>query len=301
MTSTNDKILIHEQKKNLRQVRWLIFWVLISINVVSLSTAAIFSFIQTTVILDYMAMAAIHILAVMLPLIIYFKTIKPDTKKINLRRNKFTIPQGLIIIILAAAGQFIMAISNVPIQMLRETQYFPAPLNNVELLIGIIVIAIIPAILEELLFRGIIFGISEQNSKMFAVIFSTFVFALLHSDIFVFPGLLFLGIMTVVVMIRTNSIYAAMLYHFINNAATFLVSYLVHQGILATSASILFIFTAAIVVFIVGIFIFQILTPNAPKYKEKPPMQLVLKNIFSIPIILCIAITIFIQFFNPFM
>jgi len=301
----NDKILIHEQKKSMRQIRWLIFWVLISLNVVTLSIDAIFSFIETTTLLNYARMLIIHILAVLIPLVIYFKTVRePESQKISLRLNKFSFMQGLMIVILAAAGQFIMAILNVPMVLL-QTNVFQIEMaesiiissNSIEFIVGVAVMAIIPAILEEILFRGVIFGGTERQSTIFAVLFSTFVFALVHPNIFNFAGLIFLGLMTVMVMLRTNSIYAAILYHFINNLTAFLFFQLSHSAGYINVPLTVFMILGAIVVFIVSIFIFRIITPNAPKYKDKKAAPLLLRNIFSVPIILCMVITVAVQYF----
>ena len=297
MELKNEKLMIAEQKRNIRQIRWLIFWVMISLNVVTLTIESIFTFMDQTVILDYTRMMVTHILAVLLPLIIYFKISGINPEKISLRLNKFSFLQALIIMLLAIAGQFIIAIPIIPIQLQLGVPTSFAPIGVTEILMGFMAITIIPAVLEEVLFRGVLFGGMERQSTMLAVVFSSFVFALLHANILNFFGYVFLGLMTVMVMLRTNSIYAAIFYHFIFNLTAFILGVTASQIPLSVSF-IVWLFLSSVVVFIVSIFIFRLLTPNAQKYRSKKTGSLLLSNIFSIPIILCIIITIVIQYFR---
>jgi len=301
MKIQSETLLIHEQKKNIRQIRWLIFWVLISLNVMMLSIDAVFSFMPPpSPGLNYIRMIFTHILAVLLPVIIFFKTRETNSsQKILLRLNKIPAKQILIIIVLAIAGQFIIAISNIPMQMWLGIPTSPAPGTGFEILLAVIAVAIIPSILEEILFRGIIFGGLEKQSTTFAVIFSAFVFAMLHPNILNFFGYIFLGIITAMIMLRTKSLYAAIIYHFVYNLTAFVLGYTASQTEL-TIAFIVWLFLSSIVVFVVTLFIFRLVTPNAPKYKAKNTAALLLGNILSIPIMLCIILTVIIQYFKFF-
>lgn len=297
--SHNQKILFHEQKRNMRRVRWLIFWVMVSLSIISVVISAIFTFLQTTVMLNYARMIFTHILAILIPLIIYFKVSGANTHKISMRLNKFSVAEALIIIIIAMAGQFIMAIINIPMRILQDTVLINTsvgllPGNNLELAVGIFAVAIIPSIFEEILFRGVFFGSMERQSTLFAVMFSTFIFALLHMDIFGFFGYIFLGLMTVMVMLRTNSLYAAILLHFVNNLTALIFEYL-NNVVYISDRVIVGLILGSIVVFIAGVFIFKIITPNPPKNKSKYVTKLLLQNIFSLPIILGVLISILIQ------
>jgi len=295
----NEKILLHEQKKNMRRVRWLIFWVMVSISVVSLAISAIFTFLQPTVMLNYTRMIIAHILAVLIPLIIYFRISGANTQKISMRLNKIPLTQVFIIVILAIAGQFIMAIINIPMRILQGAVSYSVPIgllpgNNIELLVGIIAIALIPAILEEILFRGVFFGSMERRSTTFAVVFSTFIFALLHMDIFGFFGYIFLGLITVMVMIRTNSIYAAILYHFVNNLTALVFEYL-SNTLTMSNELVVGLVLGSIVIFISGVFVFRNITPNEAKNKNENTAKILFQNIFSLPIILGVLISLAIQ------
>ena len=306
----NEKITIHEQKKSMRQIRWLIFWVLVSLSIANLIFDVVFSFLptelRTSLNFNYAIMAITQVLAILIPLIIYFRISgdKSTSKRISLRLNTISAKQSLVIIFLAFAGQFIMMALNIPMEALQQTLQISRPLSapstGFELFIGIIVIAIIPAILEEILFRGVLFGGMERQSTIFAVMFSTFAFALLHTNMFNFLGYIFLGLMTVIVMLRTKSIYSAILYHFANNLMALIFGFLLTRRVITSDEFIVFLFIAAAVVFVVSMFIFKLVTPNAPKSEGKNSARFLFGNIFSIPILLCIIISIVVQYFRFF-
>ena len=88
-----------------------------------------------------------------------------------------------------------------------------------------IVYAIIPAVLEEAFFRGILFqSLAQRNLAMGTVISSAF-FALLHFDFFAFPGTFVLGVLSCMIFYYTNSIFSSMLFHFIVNLSGILLEY----------------------------------------------------------------------------
>ena len=308
----NDKVMIYEQKKNTRQIRWLMFWVIVSLYTISLVTDAVFSFFETSHLtyIIYVKMLIKQVLAILLPMLIFFRVGEINlqkSSKINLRLNKFTFVQALMVMILAMCGYFITMTLNAPFAIIQES-FFSNNLppvgiftgNDSDIPLAIISLAIVPAILEEVLMRGVVFGVTERQSTMFAAIFTTFVFAILHSDIFGILGFIFLGIMLIFVMLRTNSLYAAIFYHFIHNFTAFMFEYLLRKEIIKVNPLIVWIFISAIVVFIVAMFIFRLITPSAPKNKVKDTLALVVENIFSIPIILCIIVAVVVQYFNLF-
>ena len=100
---------------------------------------------------------------------------------------------------------------------IRETQL---PLTNIWwLLLNIALLALLPAIAEELIFRGIIFnGLRTKFNEWVAVVFSALLFALMHGslDQLVYPFIL--GMVLAWIVLRTNSLVSSMIVHFLNNA-----------------------------------------------------------------------------------
>ena len=120
-----------------------------------------------------------------------------------------------------------------------------------------VVLAIIPAIFEELLFRKAILNTSKRYGNMFAVLFSALLFGLIHMNlgqaIFAFG----IGIVFAIIAIKTNSIKIPILLHLLNNGYAALTA-------IFTENSIALGMLNNIVVAIV-IFSFIILVKNVPE------------------------------------
>ena len=92
--------------------------------------------------------------------------------------------------------------------------------NIFDFSINIIVIALLPAIGEELMFRG---GIQRSFTRMFknphmAIWITAFIFSAIHLQFFGFFPRLFLGAAFGYIYLWTGSLWYAMLAHFLNNA-----------------------------------------------------------------------------------
>lgn len=95
----------------------------------------------------------------------------------------------------------------------------PLPLTNGWwLALNLVLLAVVPAIVEELLFRGIIYNGLKQYGKKTAIIVSAVLFALIHGNVdqTVYPILF--GIILAYIVYKTDNIVYAMIAHFVNNA-----------------------------------------------------------------------------------
>lgn len=80
-------------------------------------------------------------------------------------------------------------------------------------------VAVIAPIVEELIFRGLIFNGFRRNYNGFVAVFmSALLFALFHLNPWQFPATFVLGLLLGWLMLRTNNIFVAILGHSINNA-----------------------------------------------------------------------------------
>ena len=88
------------------------------------------------------------------------------------------------------------------------------------LFINIIVIALLPAIGEELIFRGILLRLFKEwfNNMHVAIIISAFLFSFIHFQFYGFIPRMLLGIVFGYLLYWSGSILMPMLAHFINNA-----------------------------------------------------------------------------------
>ena len=90
-------------------------------------------------------------------------------------------------------------------------------------LLSIFLIGVLPAVTEELIYRGIILNGLKKMGKWPAILLSALAFCLMHGSIPQFPYTFLLGIVLGYVMWETGALWLCMLIHFCNNS-TVLVS-----------------------------------------------------------------------------
>lgn len=83
------------------------------------------------------------------------------------------------------------------------------------------VLAILPAVLEEFFFRGVLTAEYERRGAFRAVLLTALLFALIHLDIRNLAVYLFAGILLSLVLLATGSLPAAMILHALYNTAVF--------------------------------------------------------------------------------
>lgn len=96
-----------------------------------------------------------------------------------------------------------------------------------DLVINLIIIAIIPAIGEELLFRGILqrqINLWSKNGHL-AVWLAAFIFSAIHLQFYGFLPRLILGALFGYFYLWSNNLWVPIIAHFINNASAVMISY----------------------------------------------------------------------------
>lgn len=104
------------------------------------------------------------------------------------------------------------------------------------LLINMIIIALLAAVGEELLFRGVVLQlfIDWFKNRHLAVILSAILFSALHIQFFGFLPRMFLGILFGYIFIWSGSLWIPIVLHFIFNGITVVAVYLYHKGLIQT-------------------------------------------------------------------
>lgn len=85
------------------------------------------------------------------------------------------------------------------------------------ILMFIIEVAVFPAIVEEIIFRGVLFGCLREYGEIFAMVGSAAVFGLFHGNIEQLIFAFLLGLVLALAVIKTNSIFISISIHFVNN------------------------------------------------------------------------------------
>ena len=108
---------------------------------------------------------------------------------------------------------------------------------------ALVSVAILPAVTEEFLFRGIITAEYERNGVALAVVLSSLTFALIHFDLVRIPVYFFNGVILALVMYATRSLFASMFVHAANNIlAMFLEVYVYRAAARQGGSIVLFTF-----------------------------------------------------------
>ena len=183
--------------------------------------------------------------------------------KINVKN--FGWQNVLICILIGAIGLFAFSpISSTAVEFLKfigfeVTEGFLFELSNpFWLILALILAAVIPAIVEELIFRGIIFQGLRKYGPVKAILLTSFLFALIHlsAQQFVFPFLF--SIVLCYVVLKTNSILASMIIHFVSNAISLFMMYFNFQMEIALPIGAVLLIAIALV--FVGYLVIWLLT-----------------------------------------
>ncbi|MGI5842408.1 MAG: CPBP family intramembrane glutamic endopeptidase [Christensenellales bacterium] len=159
------------------------------------------------------------------------KTLRVDYKKANKISFKLSARNILLSVLIGLIMLFglnpLINMIDIGIAKLgHEPSTLPLSLDTVGwLLLNIVFMAILPAIFEEFLFRGIIFNGLKQYGKKAAIVLSAVLFMLVHGSIdqTVYP--LLFGFVLALIAYRSNNIVNSIVAHFINNATVLTINF----------------------------------------------------------------------------
>lgn len=156
--------------------------------------------------------------------------------KINIKETFRLNNPGIIPLLLIAAAALPATLTagmlnSIVIFLLQNIGSLPAPSipipqNLMELLTGVLVIAVLPGICEEIMHRGLLLRAYEKRGSYRAVVIVAIFFGLFHFDITNLLGPIFLGLIIGYYVVRTDSLYAGIFAHFLNNTVSEIIQYL---------------------------------------------------------------------------
>ena len=98
---------------------------------------------------------------------------------------------------------------------------------GISVTLQVVTSALIPAVCEELLFRGVVFSAFEERGTWRAIWLSAAVFALMHGNLYGLPAYFLVGAMSGFIVFAMDSLYAGMLFHTTYNAAILVIVHLI--------------------------------------------------------------------------
>ncbi len=184
------------------------------------------------------------------------KVEKPFTTLYSI--NKFN-PIYLLFALILSAGMFLGLgfVNTAFIELLKSVGITPSsavvPLDNVgNLILFSILLAVIPAVMEEIFFRGVLLSSLSKVKTVFAVLIVGVCFALYHCSLAQLIYQFIYGVLLCLLVKASKSVIPAIISHFINNFAVIILEYfkvyidLFNPIIIACGVALLVVFAVSI-------------------------------------------------------
>lgn len=98
--------------------------------------------------------------------------------------------------------------------------------NNNPLWLNLVIIALLPAVVEEFIFRGLIFNGYKRRNPLMAILLSAALFGLIHMNINQFSYAFVIGVIFGLMVYATGSLLPSILSHFIINGTSVVISHM---------------------------------------------------------------------------
>lgn len=156
----------------------------------------------------------------LVPVVLFVKKQKYNfTDAFNLKKfNPINIPAVLALTVLMQYP--ISLVSQITSDIFGDqlSFLFDDVVSSSSLLMLVLLIAVAPAICEELIFRGILFNEYKKSTSIKTlVLMNGLLFGLFHMNIQQFSYAFIFGVLSAIVVYLTDSIYPSILMHFLNN------------------------------------------------------------------------------------
>lgn len=170
----------------------------------------------------YLALVIIQLVVYALPTVFFCRLRGQDYAKglrIRLfRANHLLFMLFALIAMIAGSGLINLAIFKF-FPAVGEGAVTSSGVQGQDLIFAVIALAVLPALTEEFLFRGVILTEYQSVSVPFAVVISSLLFAMMHLNLARLPAYFFCGILLAIVAYGTRSVFASMIVHLLNNVA----------------------------------------------------------------------------------
>ena len=205
----------------------------------------------------YLTAALLQLIVFMIPSLIYtMLRFSSRTPSLRLRlpkvRHLFFIIASIAVIVLGSTlinfGMFAI-IGDSYQSSSASAQALGTGENAIGGLYAVIAFAIVPAVCEEYLFRGVVCAEFECVGVGAAVFFSTVLFSMAHFSLMRLPVYLFSGAVLAFVMYVTRSVIASMIVHTATNSVALFFESFVYK-VVNRQGVVIFIFIAAALFFI---------------------------------------------------
>lgn len=285
-------------------VNWLLFFNIVLYVVITEIVIVVNSYFSYNEPDTYLTRIIVQTFGILLPLILYSKS-----KDINFtefyRIKPLSLKNCLVILGLGVCWQFIgyiLKFATTSLFALFKVSYTvnaqknPISDSSGELILALLALVILPAIAEELLFRGLVVRAYEKCGTKSTIVISAVLFSILHLDIMNILATFFMGILLAYVVVKTDSILSGILLHFSNNLAATVIILIMSRTKIVSSAFIVFLGFAAIILFFFLLSLFGRMNIKSKYIPQKKSVTTELSRaLLNLPMLLSIVAFIILQ------
>ncbi|WP_455714947.1 CPBP family intramembrane glutamic endopeptidase [Anaerosporobacter sp.] len=194
---------------------------------VSIASAFIVSGVSTVIDNSFLSML-LNQLLLLLPSAVYIIKSRTNLKK-SIRLKKIS-PSNIVLCIVFAF--LIMPVMNLinAISLLFSKNMIQDTVTDIvsnnALFLSVFVIAFIPCLFEETIFRGIFYNEYRKSNIKVGIVLSAFLFGIMHQNFNQFSYAFAMGIVFALLIEATDSIVSTMIVHFIINANSVIMTYM---------------------------------------------------------------------------
>ncbi len=163
-----------------------------------------------------------------LPSIIYLVMTRTKLRD-AIRFKKMGLSNTILVIVFSFLIMPIMTLINAISMLFVDNTTSEVMMNIVEkngLLLSLFMVALIPTIFEEFVYRGIFYNEYRKANPLKAIFLSAFLFGIIHLNFNQFAYAFAMGIIFALIIEATDSILSTMIIHFIINGNSILALYL---------------------------------------------------------------------------
>lgn len=171
-------------------------------------------------------------LTIILPFVIYCIIKKENPfKMIRLKKIKFST--ALLAVGIAVFSYPVVVLLNMVSMIFVENAMIKVmpDVLAMGLIPGLLLMAFLPAMVEETIFRGMVYNTYSKRRPIIGILLSALLFGLMHMNFNQLPYALYLGIIMALVMEACDSIVAPMIVHFTMNATSSTLAFLTKDSL----------------------------------------------------------------------
>ncbi len=167
--------------------------------------------------------------------------------------------------------------------------------SPLSILLYFVTVALVPALVEEFAFRGIILGTLRKYSDTLAIVVSAGLFGLMHGNFVQIPFAFCVGLVLGFVVVKTNSLLPSILIHFFNNALSVFFDILYTNKVMNENViDYLDCFVTAVIALFAIFFFVKLIRKNKEiltieKKDEEMPFKETVKTVCSSPCMIVFA------------